>query len=80
MPKILHGVVHGRVIELQTDPGLAEGCSVEIEVRNVTMELESRPRVASAAGMVSDWSDEDDRLLDEIHAARKAASHRDSEQ
>ena len=34
MGKILHGVVHGRTIELETDSGIEDGRRVEIIVRS----------------------------------------------
>lgn len=79
MTRILHGVVHGKTIELESDPGLKEGCAVEIELRDITCGTTSPSKVQSAAGMVTDWSDEDDRLLEEIHSSRKTTSLGDSE-
>jgi hypothetical protein len=33
MTKTLHGKVHGRTIELDEDPGVAEGQEVEVQVK-----------------------------------------------
>lgn len=33
MPKTVHGIVHGRTIELDEDIGVAEGQEVEVEVK-----------------------------------------------
>ena len=33
MTKTLHGKVHGKTIELDEDPGVAEGQEVEVELR-----------------------------------------------
>jgi hypothetical protein len=33
MTKTMHGKVHGRTIELDEDPGVAEGQEVEVQVR-----------------------------------------------
>ena len=35
MNKTLHGKVHGKTIELDEDPGVAEGQVVEVQVRAV---------------------------------------------
>jgi hypothetical protein len=35
MYRIVHGVVHGKIIELHEDPGMAEGEQVEIILRSV---------------------------------------------
>jgi hypothetical protein len=36
MTKTLHGKVHGRTIELDEDPGVAEGQEVEVQVRVIS--------------------------------------------
>ena len=33
MTRTIHGKVHGRTIELDEDPGVAEGQEVEVQVR-----------------------------------------------
>ena len=35
MTKIMHGKVHGRTIELDDDPGVAEGQEVEVQMKVV---------------------------------------------
>ena len=35
MTKIMHGKVHGRTIELDEDPGVAEGQEVEVQVMRI---------------------------------------------
>ena len=76
MTKVLRGVIHGRTIELDDDAGLEDGRHVEIVVR--AKQLPGPPPgwkrggVETAAGMMADcWTEEDDRILDEIHAERK---------
>lgn len=71
MTKTLHGTVHGRTIQLDEDPGVAEGQEVEVQVRVV----------ARSAGMTGDGfrrtegaladDEEWDGIMEEIHKARK---------
>jgi hypothetical protein len=72
MMKILHGIARGRFIELETDAGLADGRKVEVILR--TKDLPGPPpgwkagSGETAAGMMAAlWTDEDDRILEEIH-------------
>lgn len=76
MTKILQGIVRGRFIELDADAGLEDGRKVEVILR--TKDLPGPPPgwkpggTETAAGMMAAfWTDEDDRILDEIHRDRK---------
>ena len=76
MTKIMHGVIYGRTIELDSETGLEDGRAVEILLR--TKELPGPPPgwqedgVESAAGMMAaEWTEEDDRLLEKIHQQRR---------
>jgi hypothetical protein len=78
MTKTVHGVVHGKTIQLEENPGVAEGQEVEITIRplpNRTRWGEGLLRCAGA--LASDWTEEDDRILAEIHADRKSDSRED---
>ena len=82
MIKILRGIVHGKTIELENETGLEDGRQVEIILR--TKELPGPPSgwkagsTETAAGMMaSSWTDEDDRILEEIHQDRKQDSRRE---
>ena len=33
MAEVVQGIIHGKTIELQTDPGIADGVTVEITIR-----------------------------------------------
>lgn len=86
MTKILHGKVHGKTIELDEDLGVAEGQEVEIQVKIMGSKKKLpgpppgwKPGVASrTAGILADsWTDEDDRLLEEIQKDRKRESRRE---
>ena len=86
MTKTMHGTVHGKTIELDEYPGVAEGQEVEIEIRVVGQK--KRPpgpppgwqpgRHSGTAGLLADsWTDEDDRILEEIYRDRKVESQRE---
>ena len=46
MTKTLHGRVRGRTIELDEDPGVAEGQEVEVEMKVVGPAKPSRPAIS----------------------------------
>jgi hypothetical protein len=72
MTKTVHGVMHGKTIELDEDLGVAEGQEVEVQVRVVpstTMWGEGLRRCAGA--LANEWTEEDDRILNEIYLDRK---------
>ncbi len=78
MLKALHGVVHGKSIELTEDLGLADGEQVEVVVK-------SRDRNGSwgeglrrcAGALAAEWTDEDDRILRKINQDRKHDTRRE---
>jgi hypothetical protein len=72
MTKALHGKVHGKLIELDCDPGLAEGQEVEVTMRAI----ESRTNPPSGDGLLrtegiladdQEW----DAIMAEIYQDRK---------
>ncbi len=71
----IQGVIHGRTIELAADPGIEDGQMVEVVVRVI-----KKPEVwgegirRSAGSMADHWTEEDDRILEEIQRDR----HRDN--
>jgi len=81
MVKIVHGKVHGKTIEIDQDLGLAEGQDVELELRTTTPPEEtatsSPPKKwgkgfwQCAGAMADEWTDEDDRIFEEIYRDRK---------
>ena len=83
MNKVMLGVVRGRTIELENDPGIEDGKTVEIVLR-----LKQPPGpppgwkpdcTETAAGMMADcWSEEDDRILEEIYQDRRRDSRRET--
>lgn len=82
MVKILQGTIHGRTIELEADPGIEDGRCIEVIVRSKTLPGPPpgwRPGSAeTAAGMMAEhWTEEDDRILEEIERDRHRPSTRE---
>jgi hypothetical protein len=82
MVKVLRGVIHGRTIELETEPGIEDGRAVEVIVRSKALPGPPPGWQAggthSAAGMMAEhWTEEDDRILEEIERARHRPSTRE---
>jgi hypothetical protein len=82
MNVVLHGIVRGRMIELDRDPGIEENRVVEVILR--TKQLPGPPpawepgSTETAAGLLADaWAAEDDRILAEIYEARQRSVFRE---
>ncbi len=82
--KHTRGVIHGRTIELSEDLGLTEGQEVEVRVEVVPVPRTiPNPRPwgeglrRCAGALVADWTEEDDRVLEEIHQDRKRDARRE---
>jgi hypothetical protein len=80
---VLHGIVRGRTIELDRDPGIEENRVVEVILR--TKRLPGPPlgwkpgSSETAAGMLADsWTSEDDRILEEIYQERQRSAFREA--
>jgi hypothetical protein len=72
MLRQVHGVIHGRTIELTEDPGVADGQQVEITIKTVSNPRPWGEGLRRCAGaFAAEWTEEDDRILDEIHQERK---------
>jgi hypothetical protein len=86
MTKTLHGKVRGRTIEIDEDLGVADGQDVEIQVK-IAGPKKSLPgpppgwqpgRPSTTAGLLADsWTEEDDRILEEIYKSRKQEASRE---
>ena len=79
---VLRGVVRGRTVELDRDPGLEENRVVDVILR--TKQLPGPPlgwqpgSTETAAGMLAEtWTPEDDRILEEIYEERKRSTFRE---
>lgn len=71
MIKSMHGVVHGRTIELSEDIGVADGQEVEVQVKVMPSGKEWGAGILRTAGALADdpyW----DAIMDQVQQARKA--------
>lgn len=82
MVKILRGVVRGRTIELEAEPGIEDGRRVEVVLRSRPLpgppplwQPGSNPTAAGT--MAGHGTEEDDRILDEIERDRHLPSTRE---
>jgi len=74
----LTGVIHGKTIELEQSPGLAEGAHVEIIIRIIPEQRSSMNDLQKAAeAFAKNWTPEDDKILAEIQNARMMSEYRD---
>ena len=70
MSELIHGVIYGKTIELQSDPGLGDGQPVAILIRPAPRPATAGDGIRRSAGALSDdphW----DAIMDEIQQARK---------
>ncbi len=70
MVKTVHGIVHGKTIELDEDLGLAEGQEVEVQVKVSLPTKHWGEGILRSAGALTDdphW----DAIMEEIQQARK---------
>jgi hypothetical protein len=72
MSSVLHGKVHGRTIELDDDPGVADGQEVEVQMKVVEPRRKWGEGILRSAGALAD-DPEWDAIMEEIHQARKVA-------
>jgi len=70
MTKTVHGVVHGRTIELDEDLGVFEGQEVEVQVKLVTKNGTWGEGIRRSAG---GWNDQPEMgaIMDKIQQDRK---------
>ena len=86
MTQTVHGIVRGRTIELDQQLDAAEGQEVEVQVKVIGRKkgLPGPPpgwqpgSTHTVAGRLADsWTDEDDRILQEIYEDRKRETRRE---
>ncbi len=70
MSQLIHGVIHGKTIELQKNPGLADGQRVEVMVRPTTAHKKWGEGILRSAGGWADYP-EMDTIMEKIHQERK---------
>ena len=77
MTKTLHGKVHGRTIELDEDPGVAEGQEVEVQMKVVPKPTQKTGegflRTEGALADDPHW----DAIMEEIYQERKKDTRRE---
>ena len=80
MTRTLIGKVHGRTIELDEDPGVADGQEVEVQVRIVPRAENWGEGIRRSAGGWADYP-ELDAVMDKIQMERRLErrAQRDSE-
>jgi hypothetical protein len=70
--KTTHGKIHGRTIELDADLGLADGQQVEVHVTPISQTEHWGDGLRRCAGaLASEWTEEDDHILEAIRLDRK---------
>lgn len=72
MTKVIHGVVHGKIIALEQDLGLPEGQEVVLTIRPVVPPTGRQPgegflRTEGALADDTEW----DAIMEEIYQSRK---------
>ena len=86
MNTTLQGIVHGKTIELEEDPGIADGQKVQVQIAvcSPKKKLPGPPpgwkpgQPSKTAGLLADcWTEEDDRILEEIYRDRKRETKRE---
>ncbi len=70
MTRTLHGIIHGKTIELLQNPGLEDGYSVEVEIRPLASREQRIANLRrSADSMVDD--PEFDAIMEQIQRERR---------
>jgi predicted DNA-binding antitoxin AbrB/MazE fold protein len=78
MTKTIHGRIRGKTIELDEDVDIADGEEVEVIVKIAKPRRPWGEGIKRSAGaLANSWTEEDDRILDEIQEDRKRPTHRE---
>jgi hypothetical protein len=59
MGDVIHGVIHGRTIHLEEDPGIGDGQTVEVVVRSVSPPKAWGEGLRRCAGALADYPEMD---------------------
>jgi hypothetical protein len=70
MVRQVQGTIHGKTIELDEDPGIADGQRVNVQVRVAPPQRPWGEGILRSAGFMADDPDWD-RIMEEIYQARK---------
>jgi hypothetical protein len=78
MNKIVHGIIHGNTIELNENPGISDGQEVRVILSVAKKSCPWGEGLKNSAGALADsWTDQDDKILEEIYQERKKKLHRE---
>ncbi len=78
MIQTAYGIVHGRIIQFDKDLGVADGQKVEVTIKSIPAKEAWGEGLKRCAGaLASEWSEEDDRILEEIYRDRKRDTRRE---
>jgi hypothetical protein len=73
----IRGVVHGKTVELASDPGLSDGQEVEVTLRPATSPQPHGEGLRRAAGALAEfWRPEDDEILERVQQDRMSSTSR----
>lgn len=70
MSELVRGVIHGRIVELESDPGLPDGETVELRILSHTNGHDPKRGWQHLEGILAD-DPEWDQIMAEIHEQRK---------
>lgn len=78
MTKTVHGFIRGKTIQLTEEVGLPEGQEVEVLVKTIPPGQPWGEGLRRCAGALADqWTEEDERILEEIYQERKRDSRQE---
>ncbi len=77
MGEVLHGIIRGKTIDLEKDPGIGDGREVEVVVRAVSSPRPWGEGIRGSAGAFADYP-EMDAAMEEIQLDRKQATYREA--
>jgi hypothetical protein len=75
MPDAIEGVIHGKVIALATDPGLADGQAVRVIVEPLPTPEQQRDAIRRTAGSMANDPDFDAAMA-QVEGDRRSARYR----
>ncbi|WP_152050249.1 hypothetical protein [Tautonia marina] len=77
MSRTIQGLIQGKTIALEAEPGLADGQRVEVTIRPLIDPDERKRRLAALAGSLAYLPEEEWESLDAIVHERQQWSHRE---
>jgi hypothetical protein len=77
MSKTIQGIIQGKSIALEAEPGMADGQRVEVMVRPVLDPDERKRRLAALSGSLAHLPDQEWESLDAIVRERQEWPHRE---